>query len=130
LNKTLLYKSLAAFVLLAAVLLQSFSKVLLIADYYTNSLAYAKNCENKLKPKLKCKGKCQMIKKIKREEKEEKQNPGRNAENNYESQVSFVSLFDEMIILQLKEMPSMLNVPHSMGHTMDRSICIFHPPQA
>jgi len=115
--------------LLFAVMLQSFNKGLLIADYYSNTAEYAKNCENMLKPQLKCKGKCQMIKKISLEEKEQKQNPGRNSENKYESQVSFISLYEEMIVPQIKEILTNSIVPYSLGHAIDRSNAIFHPPK-
>lgn len=120
----------AVLLLLAAVMLQSFNKSLLIADYYSNTAVYAKNCENILKPQLKCKGKCQMIKKISEEEKEQKQNPGRNTENKYESQVSFISLYDEVILPQIKEILIKSIAPYSLGHAIDRSTAIFHPPQA
>ncbi len=120
----------AVLLLLTAVILQSFNKGLLIADYYSNTAEYAKNCENMLKPQLKCKGKCQMIKKINQEEKEQNQNPGRNTENKYESQVSFFSLSDEMILPQIKEILTNCFIPYSLGHAIDRSTAIFHPPQA
>ena len=129
-NKANSYTSLAVLLLLVAVMLQSFNKGLLIADYYSNTAMYAKNCENILKPQLKCKGKCQMIKKITQEEKEQKQNPGRNSENKYESQVSFFSHYEEMIVPQIKEILTNSIVPYSLGHAIDRSFAIFHPPQA
>lgn len=39
-----------------------------MADYFFNPCAYTKNCENKLKPGLKCKVKCQLVKNLKQDQ--------------------------------------------------------------
>ncbi len=70
-----------------------------------------------------------MIKKIRQEDKEEKQNPGRNRDNKYESQVQFMFLFDEMTVTGFHEITKTAIAPYSIGHVIDRSIAIFHPPQ-
>lgn len=128
-NKTHLYKSLVIIVLLVAVLLQTFNKGLLFADYYSNTSVYAKDCENNLKPALKCRGRCQIIKKISQEEKENNQSPGRNAENKYESQVQYISLHAEISIFQVQDNPAISIIPDSIGQVIDRSMAIFHPPR-
>ncbi len=38
-------------ILLLAFVAQTFSKTFIVAGYYANTAAYAKNCENKAKPK-------------------------------------------------------------------------------
>jgi len=58
-----------------------FGKLMILADYYTNTSHYAKNCINKSRPKLRCNGKCQMMKKIQKEEKKEKQDAEKKNEN-------------------------------------------------
>jgi hypothetical protein len=58
--------------------------VIIIADYYANTSAFAKNCINKAKPKMHCNGKCQMMKKLQEEEKKDQQNSERKAENKNE----------------------------------------------
>jgi len=39
---------------------QTFSNAVIVAGYYVNTGAYAKNCENKDKPWMHCNGKYQM----------------------------------------------------------------------
>jgi hypothetical protein len=79
-----LFKQITAILFLMAFALQTFSKPLLMFDYFANTKAYEKNCVNKAKPTLQCKGKCQMLKKLKQEEKKDQQNPERKAENKNE----------------------------------------------
>jgi hypothetical protein len=79
-----MFRQITAIFLLLAFAAQIFSKAAIVLDYYTNSGSYAKNCENKVKPALHCKGKCQMMKKLKEEEKKEQQNPERKVDNKNE----------------------------------------------
>jgi hypothetical protein len=88
-----LFKKITAFVFLLAFAVQTFSKALVVFDYFTNTKTYAKNCENKAKPKLHCNGKCQMMKKLKQEEKKDEQNPERKAENKNEVVLSSKSFY-------------------------------------
>ncbi len=57
--------------MLAAFAAQTFSMCLIVPDYYSNKTAFVKKCENKARPQLLCKGKCQMLKKLKEEEKKD-----------------------------------------------------------
>lgn len=50
-----------------------------MANYFTNTEAFAKNCVNKARPLLHCNGKCQLAKKLREEEKKEQQTPERKA---------------------------------------------------
>jgi len=63
---------------------QSFDRVLIVADYFARSSAYAKNCENKKKPQMRCQGKCQMMKKLEQQEKDNQSYPERKLENKQE----------------------------------------------
>jgi len=110
-----------------AFLAQTFSKSFIVADYYMNTGAFAKNCVNKAKPKMHCNGKCQMMKKLKEQEKKEEQAPERKTELKTD-------------VLSSKSFFTTLNVPVTMEHIvfgdlpdrtpveMPRSI--FHPPGA
>ena len=73
--------------------LQTFSRAFIVVDYVANTAAFAKNCENKAKPKLQCNGKCQMMKKMAKEEKKDQENPDRKAENKSENVLSSKSFF-------------------------------------
>jgi hypothetical protein len=56
--------------LLSLLLLQTFSKWVVILDYRINKKYIAeKLCENKARPALRCNGKCQLMKKLAAEEK-------------------------------------------------------------
>ena len=63
---------------------QSFDRVLIVADYFTRTSSYAKNCENKKKPQMHCQGKCQMMKKLEQQEKDNQSFPERRMENKQE----------------------------------------------
>ncbi len=67
--------------MLFAFAMLTFSKAFVVFDYFTNTKAYAKNCENKAIAQMHCNGKCQMMKKLRQEEKKDEQNPERKAEN-------------------------------------------------
>lgn len=76
---------LSAFILLIGLLAQTFSKAVIVLDYYVNRDYIAKNlCENRDKPTMNCCGKCQLKKKLKQEDKKDEQNPERRAESRSE----------------------------------------------
>ena len=112
--------------LMLAFAVQTFNKAFIVFDYYTNTAAYAQNCENKAKPKMACHGKCQMMKKLKEEEKKEQDNPERKAE--YKSEVvlssrSFFPALNHYTILVDINFPVFFCKKESK---MSRSV--FHPP--
>lgn len=78
---------------LVAFAMQTFDKAFLVVDYFTNTKAFAKNCENKAIPQMHCNGKCQMMKKLKQEEKKDEQNPERKTENKNEIILSSKSFY-------------------------------------
>jgi hypothetical protein len=111
---------------MTAFAVQSFQKAVIVLDYYANTASFAKNCENKARPTLHCKGKCQMMKKLKEEEKKDQQNPERKTENK-DQVVSSKSYF---VFLTLKSADGEKNISvfkesyTPTGTTAD----IFHPP--
>lgn len=118
-----------AILFLLAFVALTFSKTFIVAGYYANTAAYAKNCENKAKPNMRCNGKCQMMKKLKQEENKDKQNPDRKTDN--KDEVLFPTSFfgdgffivgagvkTQKILLRLGVKP------------VNRSLDIFHPPKS
>jgi hypothetical protein len=120
-------KQLLAFFILISFVAQTFSQTFIVADYYINTAAFAKNCENKAKPKLKCNGRCQMMKKLKQEEKKDQQNPERKI-NRKNITISSRSFF---ATVQVVSCHFTISFPvANSGIPTGRSSDIFHPPQA
>lgn len=116
-------------VLFIAFFAQTFSKTIMVADYFIYNQTYLQNCENKANPVLKCKGKCQLSKKIKQEEKQEQNNPERKMENKNEvlSSKSFFSSTASVINLEL----CLKKIAFYQSSTLASvSFDFFHPPQA
>ena len=105
---------------------QTFGQAFIVFDYYLNKAGYAKQCENKARPQLRCSGKCQMAKKLKAEEENEKQNGERKAERKAEtalsSQSSFPALNVEAAALKTYFLPT------DCGTVIMRPHTHFHPP--
>ncbi|MCO5240583.1 MAG: hypothetical protein M9904_11065 [Chitinophagaceae bacterium] len=122
------YRHCSVLLLLAALLIQSFNRMLVIGDYYINTGSYAANCENKVKVEMHCNGKCQMTKKLRQEEEKDKNNPQRKVENHNE----FFTPDDGSFVLS----PIMLNNNSkrfallSETKTLDHPHSIFRPPIA
>jgi hypothetical protein len=64
---------------------QTFQQGFIMLDYYTNTKAFAKNCENIARPQLHCNGKCQMMKKLKEEQNKDQQSSERKGETRGEA---------------------------------------------
>jgi hypothetical protein len=121
-------KLIGAIFLIIAFTVQTFSSGFVVLNYYTNTAAFAKNCENKARPKLHCNGKCQMMKKLKQEEKQDQQNPERKSENKVEvlsSKSFYCSAIAAISTIVAKATPVEKNYP-----VTDISYAFFHPPQA
>ena len=104
---------------------QTFDKVLIMVDYYTNTAAYAKNCVNKARPQMHCNGQCQMMKKLKEEERKEQENVAKRFGLNevISSRSFFTSVTDrEGALIQLSYFYTNSGLP------IDRAYTFFHPP--
>lgn len=112
--------------LLIAFVIRIFSGVFIRLDYYLNIPVYANNCENKTKPKLKCSGKCQMMKKLAAEEKKEEQLPERKFDNKTEV-LSSKSFFCTTVPEAAAENTNLFL--HNAGAVTDIAYSVFHPPQ-
>ncbi len=105
---------------------QTFNRAAVVANYYTNTAAYAKNCVNKAKPQMHCNGKCQMMKKLKEEEKKEQQNNERKSSpDEVLSSKSFFATIHTSKQTTVTEFFS-----HNSGTPIDRATPFFHPPGA
>lgn len=119
-------KQFTAFIFLIAFASLTFSKAFVVFDYFTNTKAFAVNCENKVRPQIHCNGKCQMMIKLQQEEKKDNQNPERKAENKNElvlSSKSFSPALYWHVSLQKKTYPS---IATGKATKMPRSI--LRPP--
>ena len=70
-------KSVFAYLLTALVLLQTFSRELLVVDFTLNQATItARFCVNKARPQLHCDGKCYFAKQLKKQEERESKSAG------------------------------------------------------
>jgi hypothetical protein len=122
-----MFKQVAAIVLLLAFVTQTFSGGFVLVNYYTNTTAFAKNCENKTKPKMHCNGKCQAMKKMQQEEKQDQQNPEKRSLNKIEV-LSSGSFFNSSatVPLFLSSRATTVEKKYPLTHI---SYSFFHPPQ-
>jgi hypothetical protein len=119
-------RQIIAILFLIAFVGQTFNRSAVMFNYYINTAAFAKNCENKARPMMHCNGKCQMMKKLKQEENKDQQNPDRKGENKNEI---ISSTFQTIVFSGFKKRIE-ITYPtiERIGHTIDRSYAIFHPP--
>ncbi len=109
-------------------LLQTFSKVLLVVDYQANKEYIMEFlCINRDKPELECEGKCHLAKNLKKQEDAEK--------NSKEQQVSLevqINLFCQWWLsyqfVGFKS-ESALYSNYEASHTTQAFFAIFHPPK-
>ena len=116
-------------ILVILVLTQTFSKWLVVVEYKMNRDFIAKNlCINKVRPKMHCNGKCQMMKKL---AEEEKQNTSNNTNNSSKEKVQELLFCTE---INKPAIPSLTYVVLSYHeeppqYRPDSPIAsIFHPP--
>jgi hypothetical protein len=122
-----LLKQITACIFLLAFAWQTFSKAFIVVDYFTNTAAFAKNCENKKRPQLNCNGQCQLMKKLQKEEKKDQQNPERKAENKNEvfsTKSFFACVTNPTLLIQSPKTYLLL----SDNREIKISYSIFHPP--
>ena len=119
---------LMAITIVCALLLQTFSKNIIISSYYINTSNYLKACINKAKPQLKCNGKCQMSKKLLEDSDEESTQNSNNiklklldlsSKSFFATVPIFVALKQKATKFLFKNDNRLFQIP----------IDIFHPPQ-
>jgi len=123
------YKLLAAFLLLLAFFAHTFSKLLLVADYFANTEVYAKNCENKARPKIKCHGRCQMNKALGKQQKQDQENPCKRAVFENELLLYSKSYFATVGLPAIQIIAENKFPAFCPGQSINGCLDIFHPPQ-
>jgi hypothetical protein len=118
-------RQIVSLLLLIAFALQTFSKSIVVADYYTNTAKFAKLCINKSKPSLKCNGKCQMAKKIKEEDQKE-QNTDTVKKGIQDAPLSSKSFFAAISFLPNQAIREFCI--YVSKNPIKLSFSIFHPP--
>lgn len=119
----------AATILVLLVLTQVFSKWLLVAEYAVNKDYIARKlCENKEKPKLKCHGKCQLMKKMAAETENNNSGSGSGA---VKSSLPEVLPFNDLTNITVTA-PSPIEVSHNSFYILKTytapTSAVFHPP--
>lgn len=97
-KKVLLFRQIIVSLILVSLLGQSLHRALIVTSYYTNTAAYLKNCINKTKPQLRCKGKCQLKKQLQEENAQDEQQPERRNGHTEEFCLSSKSFFPSLSI--------------------------------
>ncbi len=122
-------KRVLAIVLFVAVLFQSMSKLVVIINYQIHKDYVAKNlCENRDKPKMCCKGKCQLKKQLNKTENE-------GTRNKTSQRFTFDDYVNvESNVLSVHTIPLAIVVKtfpvRTQDYSFDPLLSIFHPPRA
>jgi len=119
-------KSIASIILLFAFATQTFNQGMIVLNYYMNTAAFAKNCENKVRPAMHCNGKCQMAKELKKEEQKNSQNSERKLTNKTEV-ISSKSFFAKVSVEDQQPLQTLSSL-YKSGISTDSTSEIFHPP--
>ena len=112
--------------LFSSLIVHTFSRSLVLADYLVNLESYKKECVNKAKPKLNCNGKCQMLKKIKKQEGESNTNTPAPKFNQQELILSSKSFFPTIEMFGVQK--SNFFYAYSSSFNSNYINSIFHPP--
>lgn len=114
--------------LLAIMLLQVFSKVLVVVDYQANKEFIMEFlCINRDKPELECEGKCQLTKKLKEQQESDKQANERGQKQEVQVNLYCQNLFSLRAFIQ----PTIVSfsAAYSCNYSSDVHQSIYHPPQ-
>lgn len=118
----------AAAILLLAFFGQTFNQGVYYLDYLIDKAEYVKNCVNKARPKMKCNGKCQVMKKIEEQEKkQQEQAPEMKLAGKSEvfSAKNWYTIFTPLYLTEAKHY---YPIYHS-DSPIDQPSSFFHPPQ-
>ena len=113
-------------ILMLLMLIQTFSKWAIVAEYKLNKNYIAKNlCINKAKPKLHCNGKCQMMKKL---AEEEKQNSSDNTTKIKTTETVFYNEISNPVLPEVSFTTRSYNEEPPLKKYVSPVPSIFHPP--
>jgi hypothetical protein len=125
----MLFRRMAAFLLLLVFFAQAFSKYLLVADYYVNTSAYLENCINKDRPWMHCNGRCQLCKKLHQQNNsEDKQTPERKSSGDRNETLFSTASFSGFAALHLVASTNLQYAELSAGKPVGMPRTFFHPP--
>lgn len=122
-----MYKQCIAWLLLVSVVLQPFSQAVICVDFYANRDYIAKTlCENRDKPMLHCRGRCQLRKRLHGEAEKDKDSPVRKVDR-------FIALLFQEDTLPPGIAPPEKIVSNRAPSFSDRAVIdqpsfCFHPP--
>lgn len=113
--------------LLLSLVAQSFSKAVMVADFYANQDYIARYlCVNRNNTAIKCEGICQLKKRFKQEENKDKENPEGKSENKNEV-ISSKSFYPTGLIAS-RSFLATTYPPAKVFKPVDRPSSHFHPP--
>ena len=121
-------KSVIAILLAGIFMIQSASRLLIIANYEVNKEYISKNlCENKAKPKMHCNGKCHLKKQLQKEDKKEN-----SASNSMKEKLEIQFFSDKASSTKeiTETTENKLNSNYLFGNYSKHLAAVFHPPQA
>jgi hypothetical protein len=120
-------KKLIAIFALAGILLQTFSQVVIVAQFYANQDYIAKNlCENRDKPQMHCNGKCCLKKKLAQEGKQQAPSPRTQKEEQVVNLFFTDTKFE--ITHFIPAMRSTSYLSYNDLQTVSFPHSVFHPP--
>lgn len=122
-----MFKKLFAIIVFSAVLMQTFSTVMIVAAFYANRDYIATNlCENRDKPKMQCNGKCSLNKQLAKEAEHQApvpQNVHKEEVLLYYEGSSFAISYRQPTAAEGRQFPA-----YNELNTIDLPGTIFHPP--
>lgn len=122
-----MFRKLFAIIVFSAVLMQTFSTVVIVAAFYANRDYIATRlCENRDKPKMQCNGRCSLNKQLAKEGEHQAptpQNVQREESLLYYDGKAFVICFGDHPMEEEKQY-----IPYNELNTIDLPGTIFHPP--
>jgi hypothetical protein len=125
-----LLKAFLSYLLISLVLLQTFSREVLVVDFTLNQATItARFCVNKARPQLHCDGKCYFAKQLKKQEERENKAPNSLKERLEMLPAAFRSLVPPMPV-QWASAPVGYGCYRLAWVPANAARGVFHPPQA
>ena len=116
----------ATALLLVALLLQTFSQIVIAVDFYANQAAIARTlCVNRDKPMMHCNGRCQLCKRLAQDNNDQRSAPEKRSED--KNQLLFPGT-NGIVIAGMRSSPLRHAPCISDNSTLDRAFFCFHPP--
>ena len=124
------FRQAAALLILLVFSAQTFSRYVIVADYYLNTEAYARDCVNKDKPWMHCNGHCQMCKRMAEQDRSDKQNPQHKSATEDGGPISSKSSFTDISSLMFIEGTALRRPDNTSARAITMPRSYFHPPGA